>query len=106
MIIVQHREEEMKRAVFMTLAVLILASLDPAFCAETVVNPKDIPRMTVRELQAKLAGPDLVIIDVRSAHDWDDSSVKIKGAVREEAYRIGSWVNKYPRNKTIVLYCK
>ena len=49
--------------------------------------------------------PDVIIIDVRTNYDWDKSKVKIKGAAREEGMKFGSWMNKYPKDKTIVLYC-
>ena len=48
---------------------------------------------------------DFVIIDVRSDHDWQDSNTKIKGAVRENPSKLDSWINNYPKDKTIVLYC-
>jgi hypothetical protein len=37
--------------------------------------------------------------------DWADSDLKIKGAVREDPKVFESWANKYPKDKTIVLYC-
>ena len=52
-----------------------------------------------------LGNPDLIILDVRSGMDWTDSDLKIKGAIREEPDDIKSWANKYPKNKTLVLYC-
>jgi len=48
----------------------------------------------------------MAIIDVRSAHDWVDSDTMIQGAVREDPKQTASWMNKYPKDKTIVLYCK
>jgi rhodanese-related sulfurtransferase len=61
--------------------------------------------MTKEELKAKLDNPDLVIVDVRLGKDWTGSDLKIKGAVREDPEAIDSWVNKYPKNKTLVFYC-
>jgi predicted sulfurtransferase len=66
---------------------------------------EDAPRMTKEELKAMMGSPDLVIIDVRSGTDWADSDLKIKGAVREDPKVFESWANKYPKDKTIVLYC-
>lgn len=65
----------------------------------------DVPRMTKDELNAMLGNPDLVIIDVRYGEDWTDSDLKIKGAIREDPINVKSWANKYPKNKTLVLYC-
>ncbi len=65
----------------------------------------EAPRMPTDELKAMQGSPDLVIIDVRYGKDWTDSDVKIKGAVREDPKVFESWANKYPTDKTIVLYC-
>ncbi len=74
--------------------------------AEASTDPAAVPRMTIEQLKARLGAADIVIIDVRTAHDWNDSANKIQGAVREEATRLGTWINKYPKDKTLVLYCK
>jgi rhodanese-related sulfurtransferase len=61
--------------------------------------------MTKEQLLPMLGKSDVIIIDVRSKYDWDESKVKIKGAVREDGLKFGSWMKKYPKDKTIVLYC-
>ncbi len=61
--------------------------------------------MTKEQLLPLLGKPDVIIIDVRTKYDWDSSKVKIKGAVREEGMKFASWMKKYPKDKTIVLYC-
>ena len=71
----------------------------------TLAKSTDAPRMTKEELKAKLDNPDLVIIDVRFGLDWTGSDLKIKGAVREDPEAVGSWANKYPKDKTLVFYC-
>jgi rhodanese-related sulfurtransferase len=71
----------------------------------TFARPADVPRMTVDELKAMLGSPDLVIIDVRGSGDWKDSDVKIKAAVREDPVAVETWAKKYPKDKTLVLYC-
>lgn len=65
----------------------------------------DVPRVSPKELNAVLTNPDITIIDVRSPHDWEAATQKIKGAVREEPWEVGQWARKYPRNNTIILYC-
>ena len=65
----------------------------------------EVPRMEVDELNARLGEPGLVIIDVRSASDWEGSSRKIKGAIRQESKKVSSWASHYPKEKPIVLYC-
>ena len=65
----------------------------------------DVPRMSKEELKAKLGSPDVIILDVRTLGDWYPSDYKIKGAIRESKREFSSWANKYPRDKTLVLYC-
>lgn len=75
-------------------------------CAMEQVKPYPmIPRMSVEELKNKLDDPSLIIIDARQPKDWDKSTVKIKGAVREFPGDLIRWKPKYPKDKTIVLYC-
>jgi hypothetical protein len=64
-----------------------------------------VPRMTKDVLKTMLGNPDLVMIDVRTQRDWIENDSKIIGAIREDPKAIESWANKYPKSKTIVLYC-
>jgi rhodanese-related sulfurtransferase len=70
-----------------------------------VARADDAHMMTKEQLLPLLGKPDVIVIDVRTNYDWDTSKVKIKGAVREESMKFGSWMKKYPKDKTIVLYC-
>jgi hypothetical protein len=70
-----------------------------------IAGADDSHMVTKEQLRSMLAKPDVIIIDVRSSHDWNKSKVKIPGAVREEGMKFGSWMGKYPKDKTIVLYC-
>ena len=65
----------------------------------------EVPRMSTKELKAQLGNPDIIIMDVRTEGDWKSSQSKITGAVRENPSTVESWVGKYPKNKTLVLYC-
>jgi hypothetical protein len=65
----------------------------------------DAPKITKEELRAMLGEPDLIIIDVRIERDWKSSALKIKGAVWEDFMDVESWAKKYPKGKTIALYC-
>lgn len=71
----------------------------------TLATAKDVPRMPVDELKALLGTPDVVIIDVRINGDWNGSTEKILGAVREDPRDVRSWAKKYSKEKTLVLYC-
>ena len=70
-----------------------------------VAKAVDGHMMTKEQLLPMLGKSDVIIIDLRTKYDWDNSEVKIKGAVREEGMKFASWMNKYPKDKTIVLYC-
>jgi predicted sulfurtransferase len=65
----------------------------------------EVPRMTKEELKSRLDDPDVVIVDVRVGKDWKGSEFKIKGAVREDPTEFSTWAEKYPKDKTLVLYC-
>ena len=65
----------------------------------------EVPRMTKEALKTNLDDPDVVIVDVRVEKDWKGSEFKIKGAVRENPSAFSSWADKYPKDKTLVLYC-
>jgi rhodanese-related sulfurtransferase len=63
------------------------------------------PRISKEELRAMLGNPDLIIVDARTSGSWEESKVKIQGAVREDPKYAKSWAEKYSKDKTIVLYC-
>ena len=65
-----------------------------------------VPRITKEEVKSLIGNLDLIILDVRSAKNWNESEWKIKGADREERKgETGAWMDKYPKDKTFVLYC-
>lgn len=68
-------------------------------------SSQEVSRMTKEELKSKLDSPDVIIIDVRTDRDWDESSIKIKGAVREDPQNAISGMDKYSKNKILVFYC-
>ena len=86
---------------------LLLVSLMSGLLAgiTAVASASDVPKITAEELSARLGSSDLIIIDVRVERDWKSSSLKIRGAVWEDFLDADTWAQKYPTNKTIVLYC-
>ena len=72
--------------------------------AETPTEHK-APRMTKEQLKPLLGSPDLVVLDIRLDEQWKFSNRKITGAVHENPTIPGTWLDKYPKDKTIVLYC-
>jgi hypothetical protein len=67
--------------------------------------PPQADKITKEELLPLLDKPDVTIIDLRFGRDWYDSNVKIKCAVREDPMKPGLWMDKYPKEKMLVLYC-
>jgi hypothetical protein len=85
---------------------LFLASVVLSLCVgpAMAVSASDAPRMTKEQLKPLLGSPDVIILDVRSAPDYNGSQEKIKGAVREEPGNMKALLSKYPNDKTLVLY--
>ena len=87
--------------IIMALGFLILTG-----CAEKWSIQLRVPKMTKEELKSLLGNPDVMIIDVRAEDDWKEAKWKIQGAVREDSEKdINTWVNKYPKDKTLIFYC-
>ena len=91
----------MRKRLFVAALLILLMPAEYTLFAQS----GDVPRMTKEALSAILGNSDVIIIDVRFSRDWTDSDSKIKGAVREDPEAIQSWANKYPKDKTLVLYC-
>ena len=62
-------------------------------------------KITKEELLPLLGKQDLTILDLRLPREWDASNIKIKGAVREDPYKPGQWLEKYPKDTMLVMYC-
>ena len=84
---------------------ILMASLILSWIFAIAVSAEDVPRITKEELKAMLGDPNLGVIDVRANVDWVGSNLKIKGAVREDPRKVNSWMEKYPKDKTLVFYC-
>jgi len=74
-------------------------------------TPPAVPTITAKELKAKLAGNEpIMIIDVRSPQGYAASSTTIKGAIHFKVRKIKSRL-KYaplkdlPKDREIVTYC-
>ena len=65
----------------------------------------DIPRISKEALRDMLGDAGMTVIDVRYAPNWKKSDIKIMGAVREDPMELGTWVDKYPEDHRLVLYC-
>ena len=89
------------RIIALALATGLVVTLN----AQALPTTDDVPRMSIEEFKQKMDTPDLIIIDVRTPHDWEVSATKIKGSVREDPSGTASWMAKYPPDKTLVFYC-
>jgi hypothetical protein len=92
----------MRKAGLIVLAVFVLTIAAAALPVSSRAG--GAPRISGKVLVALLENPEVVVIDVRRGSDYDSSSAKIKGAVRESEKDI-SWSGKYPKDKLLVLYC-
>lgn len=91
------------RKLILLIAVATVIALAAVFT--TPAAAQEAKRITIDELKGMLGNPDLVIVDVRTHADWKSSTVKIKGAVREDPEKVDTWMSKYPKDKTLVFYC-
>jgi hypothetical protein len=83
---------------------LPLAMLNILLITASVVA-NDVPRMTKEELKGHLGDPTVIILDVRTEKDWKASDLRIKGAIWEDPAKVDTWLDKYVKDKTFVLYC-
>ncbi len=72
--------------------------------AVTAASPEEIHKIPKDKARSMLERSELTAIDVRMPHDWEASDVKIFGAIREDPKDVGSWANKYPKDKALLLY--
>ena len=94
----------MKRVV-LCIAFLSLTVVSTVFVGGVACAQQDVPKMTKEDLKPLVGNPDVIIIDVRSKPDWEGDTLMIKGAVREDPTQVASWMDKYPKDKTLVFYC-
>jgi hypothetical protein len=96
----------------MTIRLALLAILVVALaCADPAVTPsaaagEEVPRMTIGQVKDVLGNPNYVILDVRKSSDWEGSDSKIQGAIREDPSNVNAWIDKYPKDKILLFYCK
>jgi len=83
----------------------LLSCLIVILAASLVGGAEGITLISTDQLKEDFTKPDTVVIDVRAPHDWNSSEWKIQGARRESPAEVEQWVAKYPKDKTIVLYC-
>jgi rhodanese-related sulfurtransferase len=85
-------------------AMVMVASLMLAFSC-SCSSAQEAPRVDKETLKSWLSDPQVVIVDVRFGKDWQDSNIKIKGAIRHDPKEVQTWAASLPKEKKIVLYC-
>jgi hypothetical protein len=104
-IVSQRKQITAKGGLMVKYAASILALLFITLACGVEKSDNTPHVMTKEQLLPMLVKSDIIVIDVRANYDWDKSTAKIKGAVREEGMKFSSWMNKYPKDKTIIIYC-
>jgi rhodanese-related sulfurtransferase len=91
----------MRKALLLAVAaMLLLLPLAGAMGAE-----KEVKSVNSAALKAMLGDPQVMIIDVRTPKDWNDSKTMIKGAVRQDPGKVPTWAKTLAKDKKIVVYC-
>jgi len=87
------------------LFVILLSFLAMTIGSAEPVKAADVQRMEKDALLRILNEPDVIVLDVRTGGDWNVSDLKIRGAIREDPYKVKKWMKNYPKDKTLVFYC-
>jgi rhodanese-related sulfurtransferase len=83
---------------------LFLACLIVIFTA-SLAGADGFTLVSKDQLKREITNPDVAVIDVRTPSSWESSQWKVQGARRELPSEANEWMKKYPKDKTIVLYC-
>jgi hypothetical protein len=83
--------------------VFLSVTAEPGRTADDVPFP-DVPRITKENLKPILGNPNVIILDVRLLDQWKEAELKIPGAIYEDPGEVDSWLEKYPKDKTLVFY--
>ena len=98
----------MKRIVLLVAGlVLTLLIAGPSFVGgaqDSKIPYPEVPRVTKEQLKEMLGKPDVVIIDARPSEQWKYSDQLIPGAGHEDPLTVETWVQKYDKNKKMVIY--
>ena len=92
----------MKRWFFRVVLMTAMAALGAGVAA---AGDAAALRIGKEDVKARLGAADTSIIDVRAVSDWKESKLKIKGAVREDPNDVDGWASRYPKDRTLILYC-
>ena len=96
-----------KRLLRLELAVLLmLPLLLSAVGSIAKAQGTEADRITVEELKDLLAkNAPVTVLDVRTGSSYDDSTMKIKGALRIAPDELEARLKEIPRDREVVTYC-
>jgi hypothetical protein len=73
-------------------------------CAAADLSLATVDYMSPEDLLTILDNPEVIVLDVRTGRDWSSAEFKIRGAVRVAPEALSGWVDRFPKEKTLVLY--
>jgi hypothetical protein len=82
---------------------VLCVTVEPGLAGDDLPFP-DVPRITKENLKPMLGNPNVIILDVRLLDQWKEAELKIPGAIYEDPNEVDSWLEKYPKDKTLVFY--
>ena len=66
----------------------------------------EIKRITINEVKKMMdKGEPILLIDTRNPHDWDESDLKLPGALRIHYSELEQHLEELPHDRIIVTYC-
>jgi hypothetical protein len=93
----------MMKAIFSIVALAFLFTAAPGSSADTT---DDVLRLTKERLLPLLGKPGVIVIDARQPSAWNESKMKIKGAMRVDPRgEIGTIMADFPKDTVLVFYC-
>ena len=69
-------------------------------------TPTELTRMMVEDAFGRFdRGEPIIFVDTRNPQAWEESDVKLPGAIRVPAGDVKSHLREIPRGRTLVTYC-
>ncbi len=92
---------------FSLMAFLFLILISSAVAADIPKRPADVPRITIAELQdLQASDKTVIVIDTRSASQWQRATDKIPGAIRVTSNdELQELKKRVPPDAEMVTYC-
>jgi rhodanese-related sulfurtransferase len=67
---------------------------------------REVTRVTIDEVKQRIdRGEPLVFVDTRNPQAWEQSEVKLPGAIRIPADEVYNHLHEIPLGRTIITYC-